>query len=176
MGKGRQDRMDVISVPYRRRQVVRRRNTTRINMKEKLLKIQQEIGAIKKDSTNPHFKNRYFDINTLLAEVKPVLNKHGMVLLQGLTHINGKIALKTKLIDTESDDFIEADCPLPDCADAQKYGSAITYFRRYALTSLLALEAEDDDGNTAKSAPVSTAKIPGTSKPYPINNGIEIGF
>jgi hypothetical protein len=36
-------------------------------------------------------------------------------------------------------------CPLPELADAQKAGSAITYFRRYALQSLLALEAEDDD-------------------------------
>lgn len=134
-------------------------------MKEKLLKIQEEIGAIKKDSVNPHFKNKYFDINTLLGVVKPILNSHGVLLLQGLTHINGKIALETRLVDkdkkivaksTENTGLIVYDgedvvytCPLPDCPDAQKYGSAITYFRRYALQSLLALEAEDDDANVA---------------------------
>ena len=126
-------------------------------MKEKLLKVQQEIAAIKKDSVNPHFKNRYFDINTLLAEVKPVLNKHGIVLLQGLSHgINGELMMETRLISTEDKDGdIAYLCPIPPCADAQKYGSAITYSRRYALQSLLALEAEDDDANTATAKPVS---------------------
>jgi hypothetical protein len=38
-------------------------------------------------------------------------------------------------------------------------GSAITYFRRYALQSLFALEAVDDDGNVA-SAPKVEAKRP----------------
>ena len=117
-------------------------------MYEKLLKIQQEIPAIKKDSKNPHFGNKYFDINTLLEVVLPILNKHGMVLTQGLTHINGKLALETKL-SHEKEEIVYV-APLPECADAQKYGSAITYFRRYAIVSLLALEAEDDDGNTAK--------------------------
>lgn len=123
-------------------------------MYDDLLKIQEEIGAIKKDSENPFYKSAYFDINSLLEVVKPVLNRHKVVLLQGLTHINGKLALSTKLISCGSDlkvtPEIEFICPIPDCADPQKYGSAITYFRRYALQSLLALKAEDDDGNSAK--------------------------
>jgi hypothetical protein len=41
---------------------------------------------------------------------------------------------------------------LPDLTDPQKLGSCITYYRRYSLVSLLALEAEDDDGNTASGA------------------------
>jgi hypothetical protein len=38
---------------------------------------------------------------------------------------------------------------LPNIQDPQKLGSAITYYRRYTLQSLLGLQAEDDDGNTA---------------------------
>jgi hypothetical protein len=132
-------------------------------MKEKLLKIQQEIGAIKKDSVNPHFKNKYFDINTLLSEVKPVLNSNRVVLLQGLSHgINCEMMLETKLIDVDSKDEIVSLCPIPQCADAQKYGSAISYFRRYAIVSLLALEAEDDDANSTRNeskAPTATTTI-----------------
>lgn len=116
---------------------------------EKLLKIQQEIGAISKDSENPFFKSKYFDINTLLEQVKPVLNKHGVVVLQGLTHIEGRLALSTQLFDSETGKSIDTTCPLPEVTDPQKAGSAITYFRRYALQSLLALQAEDDDGNHA---------------------------
>lgn len=127
----------------------------------KLLEIQKEIGAIKKESENPFFHSAYFDINALLKVVKPVLNKHGIVLLQGLTNIEGKLALDTRLIE---DDKVIAQftCPIPDCADAQKYGSAITYFRRYALQSLLALESVDDDANLA-STPKNAVK--GNFKP-----------
>lgn len=122
---------------------------------EKLLEVQKEIGAIKKDATNPFFRSKYFDINTLLEQIKPVLNKHGLVVLQGLTNLSGPqgdqsvLALETQIIDAESGKVISATCPLPNTVDAQKSGSVITYFRRYALQSLLALEAEDDDGNIA---------------------------
>jgi len=149
-----------------------------MNIYEKLLEVQKEIKPIVKDSTNPHFKNKYFDINTLLAEVKPILIKHGVVLTQCLTHIDGKIALNTTLAlsnrkpekgdfeTNDSLDLISSTCPLPECADAQKYGSAITYFRRYAVQSILALEAEDDDGNTAKSTPQATKTLGNISKGY----------
>jgi hypothetical protein len=142
-------------------------------MEEKLLKIQMEIGAIKKDSVNPHFKNKYFDINTLLAEVKPILNKHGVILLQGLTSIEGKLALETKLMGIDSEEIEAYTCPIPEGADAQKTGSAITYFRRYALQSLLALEAEDDDANLAsKSVQKPVANVTKNAKPVKgeINN------
>jgi ribosomal protein L14E/L6E/L27E len=120
----------------------------------KLLEVQKEIGAIKKNSTNPFFKSKYFDINSLLEHVKPVLNKHGLVLMQGLSHIDGKLALETVIhVNTDKgttfgEGEIKYVCPLPEVLDAQKAGSAITYFRRYALQSLLALEAEDDDAET----------------------------
>lgn len=129
--------------------------SSQTNMFEKLLKIQQEIKAIKKDSDNPFFKSKYFDINSLLAEVKPILNKHGVLLLQGLTNIDGKPALETRLIGVKDNPEIVGGgdisytVPLPEMPDPQKAGSAITYFRRYAIQSLLALEAEDDDANFA---------------------------
>ncbi len=118
---------------------------------EKLLEVQKEIGGIEKDATNPFFKSKYFDINSLLKQVKPILNKYNLLLLQGLTNVGGKLALSTKIIDTEEGKINteESICVLPDTIDPQKAGSAITYFRRYALQSLLALEALDDDANLA---------------------------
>lgn len=149
-------------------------------MYSKLLKIQEEIGAIKKDATNPFYKSKYFDINSLLEQVKPILNRNGVVLLQGLTNIDGKLALSTRLVYGEISgerayilersgdgstqgimgvDYLEFICPLPDIQDPQKIGSAITYFRRYALQSLLALEAEDDDGNSASNTVKVKTKV-----------------
>lgn len=154
---------------------------------EKLLEVQKEIGAIKKEETNPFFKSKYFDINGLLAAVKPVLNKHGLVLLQGLTHIQGtwlpgigtnpvplKMALNTTILDGESGEKLEFNCPLPETADAQKAGSAITYFRRYALQSLLALEAEDDDANTVSAPKHASAGNIATTKPITKPTNYEI--
>lgn len=134
-------------------------------MYEKLLNVQRELGAIQKDSTNPYFKSKYFDINALLAHVKPVLNKHGLVIVQALTNVGGKSALDTKIIDAESKNVIESEpVILPECTDAQKFGSAVTYFRRYAIQTLLALEAEDDDANVATNK--ITKKVEDDSVPF----------
>ena len=42
----------------------------------KLYKVQKEIGAISKDSKNPFYNSKYFDINSLIKQVTPILEKH----------------------------------------------------------------------------------------------------
>lgn len=113
-----------------------------------LLGVQQEVEAIKRDSLNPYFKSKYFDVNSLLAELKPVLNKHNLVVIQPLTNIDGKSAIKT-VIMAEDGSSIEDIILLPVCDDPQKMGAIITYYRRYTLQSLFLLEAEDDDAESA---------------------------
>jgi len=114
---------------------------------QRLFLFQGEVEAITKDATNPYFKSKYFDINSLLSEIKPILQKHGIVVLQPLTTVGERVALRTILFSSDSlDDAIESTIYLPDNIDPQKMGSTITYFRRYALQSLLLLQAEDDDG------------------------------
>jgi hypothetical protein len=119
------------------------------NIYKKLLEVQKEIEPILKDKNNPYFKSKYADINAILGQVKPILNKHGLVVTQPLSNIEGKLAIKTIIADSESGEHIGETTVLPEQVDPQKAGSAITYFRRYALQSILALEAEDDDGNIA---------------------------
>ncbi len=139
-----------------------------LTLRQKLLLAQGEIGAIKKDSANPFFKSKYFDINSLLAEVKPVLNKYGLIILQPLVTWDQKNALETLIYDADDGEaMLVSRMFLPDIADMQKLGSAITYTRRYALQAMLALEAEDDDANTAsgKSAPATGQHFPRKSAP-----------
>lgn len=138
-------------------------------LRQKLFDIQQEIGAIKKDSTNPHFKNTYFDINTLIDVLKPLLKKHELFISQPLTHIEGKTALSTIITDTLNNQEMGFTVPIPENADPQKMGSTITYFRRYALTSLLLLESTDDDGNHAaghSEKPTVAKNVPTGAKSY----------
>jgi len=130
-----------------------------LTFKQKLLEAQKEIGAIKKDSDNPFFKSKYFDINAILAEVKPKLNDLGLILTQSLEtiEVSGQIktGITTSIVDSESEGNINSFVEIPTMPDPQKTGSAVTYFRRYALQSMLALEAEDDDGNVASGKKVA---------------------
>lgn len=124
-----------------------------MSLAEKIRNVQSKIKPIVKDATNPFFKSKYFDINGILAELKPLLVAEGITVLQPLTTQNEKLALQTIVIS--EDEKLEFICPLPENPDPQKMGSAITYFRRYSLQSLFLLEAEDDDAQSA-STPVKT--------------------
>lgn len=117
---------------------------------QKLLEVQKEVGVISKEQTNPFYNSSYFDINQLLKAIKPVLSKQGLVILQPIIGNS----LETQIIDSDSGDKITSSITLPEIADPQKLGGAITYFRRYSLQSFLSLEAEDDDGNSVTNIPV----------------------
>lgn len=125
------------------------------NLYAKLLLIQKDIKALKKDEPNPFYKSHYFTVDSLIAGLRPIISKHGVVVIQPIVNLDGKNLLSTEVIDAESGDRLVATMTLPDIADPQKLGAAITYFRRYALTSLFLIEGEeDDDGNkTSKAVP-----------------------
>lgn len=129
---------------------------------QKLLAVQAEVSPITKDSDNPFYKSKYFDINKLIEVVKPVLTKHNIVLLQPLSHLQheGKMvpAITTTLLDADSGEKITATTPITELNDAQKMGGSVTYWRRYSLQSILGLQAEDDDGNSLVKAPKGKAK------------------
>ena len=114
-----------------------------MNIYEKLFEAKKEIGKISKDSTNPFYKSKYFDINSLLEHVEPILQKHGLLLLQPIKE--NKVC--SVIIDIETKDSLNSKIELTDITDPQKKGSEITYYRRYTLQSLLGLQAEDDDAN-----------------------------
>lgn len=112
---------------------------------KKLFKVTSTMDKMKKDSTNPFFNSKYFDVNQLIEAVRPALIAEDLLILQPIE--NG--AVGTRIVDVDSGDSVEAFLPLPDLSDPQKIGSCITYYRRYTLQSLLGIEAEDDDANVA---------------------------
>jgi hypothetical protein len=133
---------------------------------KKLLEFQKLGISIKKDKRNPHYKNDYASLNEVLDKVKEELNKMNVVIIQ--KPCAG--GLDTVLYDTEDDTKLDSFTPFINPTDMQKLGGAITYARRYALVSMLALEDEDDDGNTAshdkeKSVTPATAYKPVDQRP-----------
>lgn len=113
---------------------------------ERILEVQKKIGVLGKDSKNPFFKSAYLDLNKLLIHVTPLLIENGLLLSQPIQ--DGLV--KSLIIDAESGEvLLNSEIALPDIKDPQKLGSAITYYRRYTLKSLLSIAEGDDDGNLA---------------------------
>lgn len=133
-----------------------------VALSKALLEIQKKLQAVTKDKKNPFFKSNYADLNAHLDVIKPLLNEHGLVLEQSCTMINTQTgpvnAVMSRVTHVDSATNKESIMQIPDCGgDMQKIGGAITYARRYTLSALFSMQAEDDDGNTA----VGKTKKPG---------------
>ena len=120
------------------------------NLAKALVQAQSEMSNAKKDATNPFFKSKYADLNAIREAVLPILNSHGISVLQPMTNIEGKNFIKTILLH-ETGESIESFTEIiySKVNDAQAQGSGITYARRYGLQSFVCVGAEDDDGNKA---------------------------
>lgn len=132
------------------------------------VKAQSEMSNAKKGSSNPFFKSKYADLNSIREASIPVLNSHGISVLQPIVHIDGKNFVKTILLH-ESGESLDSHTEIvySKSNDAQAQGSGISYARRYGLQSFLCIGADDDDGNNAvrpTNTPAPVAKAP-TNKP-----------
>lgn len=116
-----------------------------------LNKAQSKMTGARKGKNNPHFKSSYADLEAVCEAVREAFCSNGLSYTQTMSVLdNGRMTLTTKLMHT-SGEFIDSTMLLPDIADPQKIGSAITYYRRYSLMGIAGIPAEDDDGNKASS-------------------------
>ena len=127
------------------------------NLTQGLAKFHAMVGRISKDAKNPFFKSNYASLPHIITEVAEPLEKAGLILSQ---FPNGD-GLTTMLIHAESGEFISATYTLQVIRqnDPQAQGSAISYARRYAITSVLNLAISDDDAEAAM-RPVRQAPAP----------------
>jgi len=118
-----------------------------------LSKAQSELQDAKKDSVNPHFKNRYASLGSVRAAVTPVLAKNGLATLQSFEpHGENGVCIVTWLLH-ESGQWLRSRLYLPvSKKDAQGFGSAISYGRRYSLAAITGIAADDDDDGEASVA------------------------
>lgn len=120
------------------------------------VKAQKGFAPALKQSTNPHFRSKYVDLAGCVEAVIDALNINGLALQQFSHERDGGVAIETRLIH-ESGEVIDCGVLFVPATkqDAQGYGSALTYARRYSLMAACGIAPEDDDGNKAtKSAPV----------------------
>lgn len=116
-----------------------------------------KLGAAAKNSNNPHFKSKYADLGAVIEAIRPVA-EHGIWYRQVLHDDREGVAIET--LYTGHGATISAGMLFMPAAkrDAQGFGSALTYARRYALQTAFGLATEDDDGNAGvKTAPAETS-------------------
>lgn len=114
---------------------------------------QAEINPAEKNATNPHLKNKYANISAIYDAVREVLPKHGLCVVQTMLPTDGTRAHVRTTLAHKSGQWFASECvmPLDRQGGAQGMGSAITYARRYSLSAILGVVAdEDDDGNGAQ--------------------------
>jgi len=114
-----------------------------------LAKAQGEILPAIKDCANPFFKSKYADLNSVWNACRQPLSKNGLSVTQTFD-TNGEMYLITTLMHS-SGQWISSKLPVVTVKkDAQEYGKAITYMRRYALSAIVGVAPDDDDdGNSA---------------------------
>jgi hypothetical protein len=117
---------------------------------------------------NPHFKSKYADLAGIRDTVTPALTKHGLAVVQGTDTTDGGIVVVTRLLH-KSGQWMESRFPIA-YDKPQTMGSAYTYARRYSLSAMCSISADDDDdANAANEKPVapvmaSVGGTPGASK------------
>ena len=112
-----------------------------------LLVFHDEVNSIPKTATNPFFKSKYVPLDKILTAIMKPLKTANLSFMQFPT---GENELETIIMHT-SGEWMSASFKMKaEKSTPQAYGSVITYQRRYALSSILGLNTdEDDDGNNA---------------------------
>lgn len=129
-----------------------------------------EISSISKSKQAYGYK--YATLDSLIDMLRGVLPKHGLWFIQMPTRIDDKPVLTTKVFHV-SGQWLEDSIEMTDTElsgktnDTQKLGASITYFRRYALSSIFGVAADEDvDGNLNNAKPAQPQSKP-VAQPQP---------
>jgi hypothetical protein len=132
-----------------------------------LAKAQAKIEAAPKDTNNPFFNKKYADLASVWSACRVPLTENGLSVVQTADSEAGVVGITTRLLHT-SGQWIEGTLKLaPTKNDPQGFGSAITYGRRYGLSAIVGIVADDDDDGNAASGPAVNAKEKPAAKSPP---------
>lgn len=109
-------------------------------------KVQQEIGIIgrKEKADVGKFSYKYASLSTIWGKLMPLMEDNGLTVMQSPTSDMGD--LLTTTIFHSSGQFIQDRMRLiTKSDDPQGIGAAISYARRYAITSMFGIVTDDDN-------------------------------
>ena len=132
------------------------------NIYNAIASFQQECPVIVKETTG--YGYNYADLPSIYKVIMPLLKKHGL----GFTQLLEGTGIKTVIFHIESGETLISDTEIPTDVTLAKMnvyqvmGSAFTYYRRYALSSMLGIITDKDtDGAGEQTSKTYTLKKPG---------------
>lgn len=131
-----------------------------------LSKAQGQMKGALKDAENPYFKSSYADLASVWEACRKALSDNELSVAQ-VTDFgpNGELILNTILMHSSGEKLVGSmPVMIGEKATAQQVGSAITYARRYALSAMVGVAPEDDDGNKASEVAAPTARVSSAAK------------
>lgn len=134
------------------------------NLFKALANFQQEVPVIHKGTQGYGYS--YADLPKIFEVINPLLKKHGLGFTQLINSKEGENYLVTCLFHAESGESIESTTLIPKVElkgmnEYQSFGSGCTYYRRYAISSILGLVTDKDtdaSGEQVKKLPTIDAK------------------
>lgn len=118
-----------------------------------LAKAQASVEGATKGKVNPAFKSKYADLASVWEACREALTQNGLSVIQSPGELaDGRMEMTTMLLHA-SGEWVRGSLTIPlGKVDAQGYGSATTYARRFALAAFVGVAPADDDGQAASEA------------------------
>lgn len=133
-----------------------------------LVQVQATVEGATKGRTNPAFKSKYADLSSVWEACREQLVTNGLTVVQFPGEMVDNRMTMTTQLSHESGEWMRGTLSIPlSKVDAQGYGSAVTYARRYALAAVVGVCPEDDDGNAASQRPPQQQAAPRHDPPVP---------
>lgn len=114
-----------------------------------LVLAQKAMKPALKEATNPFFKSKYADLQSIWESIREPFTENGLSVVQTSSYENGTLVLETMLLHT-SGEWISGEFPvIPQKSDPQSLGSCVSYIRRYSLAAMCGVVTSDDDAEAA---------------------------
>lgn len=138
-----------------------------------LSQFQGEVENVEKSKKAMH--HSYADLPGILEEIRPILSKYKLSVVQLPSAAHERVALTTLLMH-ESGQYIGSTVEMEveislnregkkTMSLAQSVGAVITYARRYALAAIVGVGQEDTDAVVENGVPVKSLKRSHTNPP-----------
>jgi hypothetical protein len=139
-------------------------NNAFVALNQKMARATAAMAAVTKTKKADlgNYSYTYATLTDVLQTVKDALDTQGLALMQPLVTEGTTMLVTTLVVDKDSGESMSFGGPgIALKGDPQAMGSAISYYRRYALTSLFGLEVDDDDGQQANRSAVKPTERTG---------------
>lgn len=131
---------------------------------EALAKAQGGYATAAKDAENPHLRNKFGSLDSLIRATRPALAANGLAVIQSVSLDDGRVAVVTTLAHA-SGQWVRSSVSAPTqdqkgVNPLQAVGVVVSYLRRYSYGAMVGVVASDDTDGEAGQAPAPLASMP----------------